>query len=124
MIKPSQIDTGCESGLPFCNTFGRSESEMLAWMMTLCCQRLGDRWQPLAYLKMREVIQKIIDSPAERTSLRTMLSNPFLKIEPLEFVEKGWGRWTGEVGGPLELTEAAIKVLASKWLKEEKDVRP
>jgi hypothetical protein len=118
-VKPSQIEIDIESGLPFSNTFGKSELEFTAWLLTLCCQRLGDKWQPIRFQDAQHVSHTCLQSTHESRTIQRMLTNPFFNLDLANFVKNGWGIWSGEGDDKaIEMSEAAIAKLASMWRKD------
>lgn len=107
-FKPSQVFLG----QLLVASFGRAEREAAALLFVRACQVNGDEWQALTPRTVGEAIRADLD--AGREPLASLNRNPFFRPDFWSLVAEGFARWTGDAGGPLELTGKGLEALR-RW---------
>jgi hypothetical protein len=108
-VKPSEIVLGVP---PLVGTMGRAEAEFAAALVVLACEANGDRWQAVAWPQITAAAKAALEEG--RRPWLTLLSNPFYRPDVWELVKRGFARWEGEPGGPVELTMWGL-VAMDRW---------
>jgi hypothetical protein len=116
-FKPSQV-TPCDRWkpkpacffMPFVGGMRKAEAEMMAACIVRVCEVRGDMWLPVAWKDVQDVLRA--DVLAERKPWVDWLSNPFLRPDVWELVERGFAAWADQEGGAVVFTEEGFAVLA------------
>jgi hypothetical protein len=119
-FKPSQVRIGYP---PLVGTMGHAEAEFAAALVVRTLAVKGDVWRPVVWSEIQEVVKADMDGTVDPVTMvrkpvepiGSLARNPFFMPDIHDTVKRGFARWTGEPNGPVELTEAGIKVL-SKWV--------
>jgi hypothetical protein len=100
-------------GVPLVGALGKAEIEHAAALIIRVCQVRGDKWQPVDAEAIGDVLRAEVD--AKNEPFCSLVRNPFFRPDVWALIEKGFGRWTAEPGGAVELTQQAFDALA-RWV--------
>lgn len=104
--KPSEVALGV---VPLIATFGKAEIEYAAAILVRACHALGDEWRAVTWSEIEAVLKS--DRTEGREPFASLILNPFFRPDVRALVDKGFARWTGGPGGPIEFTPVGLVAL-------------
>jgi len=116
-MKPSEVllDGG---GMPFPDTFGRTDFEMAAAMIVTACALYDDKWQPVSGPQIAFALTQNIKAARQPwAALRLNPARPTPSFMAL--ADKGYARFTesDRERSPIELTDKALDIIRAKWFR-------
>lgn len=122
-FKPSQVVL---LRPPLADTMRHAEAEAAAAMIVRTLAVKGDTWRAVTWDEIEDVIATdmtgtvnpltMVRTPIE--PLGSLMRNPFFRPDVHDTIRRGFARWTGDPGGPVEFTDAGIQAL-SKYVRKE-----